>query len=118
MTDFHDIPADDPEGETVWSRLIERGPALYAEYAAMPTGAHSPDLQFILQKFRKAPCGGKFVLIALDPHRRWCLGRLTGVRGRPVVREGAEEFIDLAEAERHVFRLRWKALTGKDPADA
>lgn len=116
MTDFHDIPFDDAQSDSVWSRLISRGPALYAEYAAKPTGAHSPDLQFILEKFRKAPCAGKFVLIAIEPHRRWCLGRLTGTRTRPVFREGPEEFTDLAEAERHVFRLRWKALTGKDLA--
>lgn len=118
MTDFHDIPPDGPDSATVWDRLVGRGPELYAEYAARPTGAHSPDLQFILQRFRKAPCAGKYVLIAVEPHRRWRLGRLTGIRGRPVVPEGEEEFTDLAEAERHVFRLRWKALTGKDPAHA
>ena len=118
MTDFHDIPSEAPDSDTVWNRLVERGPELYAEYAARPTGAHSPDLQFILQKFRKAPCAGKLVLITLEPHRRWCLGRLTGVRGRPVLRQGSEEFTDLAEAERQVFRLRWREMTGKDPADA
>ena len=115
MTDFHDIPAESPETEKVWRRLIARGDALYAEYAAQPTGAHSPDLQFVLQRFRKAPCAGKFVLIALDPHRRWALGRLTGTRGQPVVRL-AQEFTDLAEAERHVFRLRWQEMTGEELA--
>lgn len=117
MTDFHDIPPDAPDTDRVWARLIARGPELYAEYAAKPTGAHSPDLQFILQKFRKAPCAGKYVLIALEPHRRWCLGRLTAVRGRPVTRQGDAEFTDLAEAERHVFRLRWKETTGEDLTD-
>lgn len=117
MTDFHDIPSDAPDGDRVWARLLARGPELYAEYAAQPTGAHSPDLQFILQKFRKSPCSGKFVLIALEPHRRWRLGKLTGVRGKPVLGYDGPEFTDLAEAERHVFRLRWKALTGEDLAD-
>jgi|GEM_PF-441228 len=118
MTDFHDIPPDEPESDSVWKQLVSRGPELFAEYAGKPTGAHSPDLQFILQKFRKTPCAGKYVLIAIEPHRRWGLGRLTGVRGRPVVRHGGVEFTDLAEAERHVFRLRWQEMTGKDPAHA
>lgn len=118
MTDYHDIPSDAPDSDLVWNRLVARGSELYAEYAKKPTAAHSPDLQFVLQKFRKAPCAGKYVLVALEPHRRWCLGTLTGVRGRPVVRDDAIVFTDLAAAERHVFRLRWREMTGEELADA
>lgn len=117
MTDYHDIPPDAPDSERVWKRLVARGPELYAEYAAKPTAAHSPDLQFILQKFRKTPCAGKYVLVALEPHRRWCLATLTAERGRPVIRDDATVFTDLAAAERHVFRLRWRELTGVELSD-
>lgn len=117
MTDFHSLP--DPKSPTraVWDNILARGPELYREYSQTPIGAHSPDLQFVLQHFRKAPCAGKYVLVAVEPHRRWRLATLTGVRGDPVRIDPHLEFDDLAEAERHVFRLRWKALCGQDLAE-
>ncbi len=113
MTDFQTLP--DPRSPTraVWNDILSRGEELYREYCETPIGAHSPNLQFVLQHFRKAPCAGKYVLVAIEPHRRWRLAKLTGVRGDPVRMESIE-FDDLAEAERHVFRLRWNALCGQD----
>lgn len=111
MSDFHALP--DPRSPTrqVWDDILARGAELYAEYCRTPIGAHSPNLQFVLQHFRMAPCAGKYVLVAIEPHRRWKLAKLTGRRGDPVRLEDTE-FTDLADAERHVFRLRWQALTG------
>ena len=117
MTAFHALADERLPTRAVWDAIIARGPELYREYAANPTGAHSPDLQFILQHFRKTPCAGKYVLVALEPHRRWALGTLTGTRGDPVVVDEDTVFTDLERAEAHVFRLRWKALTGRDPAE-
>lgn len=117
MTEFHALPVDVLPTNAVWRAILQRGPELYDEYARMPIGAHSPDLQFILEHFRKVPCAGKFVLVALEPHKRWALGTLTGSRGNPVVVQEDLIFDDLAEAERYVFRQRWKALTGTDPAE-
>lgn len=117
MTEFHAPPIDELPTKSVWRAILQRGPELYDEYARMPTGAHSPDLQFILQHFRKTPCAGKFVLVALEPHKKWALGTLTGTRGDPVIVQETVTFDDLAEAERYVFRQRWIALTGIDPAE-
>ena len=116
MTDFHELADTSGPSRAVWDAILDRGPALYAEYARQPTGAHSPDLQFVLQHFRKTPCAGKFVLVALEPHRKWALGTLTGVRGDPVDVDHDVTFDSLAEAERHVFRKRWIDMTGLDPA--
>ena len=113
MTDYHILPDLRSPTRAVWDDILARGPELYREYARTPIGAHSPNLQFVLQHFRKAPCEGKYVLVAIEPHKRWKLAKLTGVRGNPVALENVE-FDDLAEAERHVYRLRWKALCGEE----
>ena len=117
MTDFHELADDSGPSRAVWHAILKRGPALYSEYARQPVGAHSPDLQFVLQHFRKAPCAGKYVLVALEPHKSWALGTLTGKRGDPVTLHTDITFNDLAEAERYVFRQRWISLTGTDPAE-
>lgn len=112
MTDFHILPDLRSPTRAVWDDILARGEELYGEYCETPIGAHSPNLQFILEHFRKAPCAGKYVLVAIRPHRRWRLARLTGKRGDPVRMEDVE-FDDLAEAERYVFRARWKDLCGQ-----
>lgn len=114
MTEFHALPDIKSPTRAVWDDILRKGPDLYREYCRTPIGAHSPNLQFVLQHFRKAPCAGKYVLIAVEPHRRWRLAKLTGRRKDPVRLEGDVEYTDLAEAERHVFRLRWKAFFGQE----
>lgn len=114
MTDFHGLPDLRSPTRAVWDDILSRGKELYREYCETPVGAHSPNLQFVLQHFRKAPCAGKYVLVAVEPHRRWKLATLTGVRGDPVRILDDVVFDDIGEAERHVYRLRWKALCGED----
>ena len=114
MVDFRNLKESESSTQTVWNAIRSRGAELYAEYCRAPIGAHSPDLQFVLQHFRKAPVKDKFVLVALVPHRKWALGKLTGVRGDPVRVNAAITFDDLDDAERYVFRQRWKSLTGID----
>lgn len=116
MTDFHSIEDTGAPASAVWADLKSRGPELYREFCKQPIGAHSPNLHFILQHFRKAPVAGKYVLVAIEPHRRWVLGTLTGVRGDPVRLIEEHAFDDIAEAERFVFRLRWRDLTGEQLA--
>jgi len=86
--------------------------ALFAEFDRTPIGHHSPALERLLLKFRGAPVPGKYVLLVLEPHRRWMLATLTGRRGDPVRPIDNRIFTDLLEAERAVFRLRWQALVG------
>ena len=81
-----------------------------------PVGRHGPELQAFLNVVRNEPLEGKYVLLCTRPHREWVLGRLPGRRGAPVAVLDGPVFTDLAEAERHVFRLRWQRLTGREPA--
>lgn len=85
-----------------------------AEFLANPVGYHSPGLQRVLNVLRGSGPAGKYVLIVREPYRRWGLGRLAGKRGAALeVIEGVE-FTDLDEAERDIFRRRWKDATGSD----
>jgi hypothetical protein len=83
------------------------------EFMEQPVGRHSAGLQRILNVFRGEPLAGKYVLVQVEPHVKWRLARLTGVRGEPVPLLN-EYFTDLLSAERAVFRLRWKEHTGQD----
>lgn len=85
-----------------------------AEFRADPLGMPSPGLQRVLNLLRGGPKSGKYVLVVAEPFRRWILGRLPAERGQPVELLDGTEFTDLAEAEWAVFKLRWKAHTGKD----
>jgi hypothetical protein len=87
--------------------------ALARDFLADPLGDHDPSVRHLLAALRSAPAEGKLVLVEVVPWRRWRLARLGG-RGVPV--ELLEpEFDDLAEAERHVFRLRLAAMGHVEP---
>jgi hypothetical protein len=104
MADIHDATetyrptADD-------RRLIE-------EFKRNPIGHHSPDLQRLLNRMRGAPMADKFCLVVIEPNREWQLAKTAGVRGKPL-KLLEQRFTKMADAEWHVFRLRWKALTGE-----
>ncbi len=84
------------------------------EFRACPVGHHSPGLQRLLNLFRSGALAGHYVLVTLQPYRRWQLARLSGVRGV------AHELVDgavydvLLAAEWDVFRRRWLDATGED----
>lgn len=87
-----------------------------AEFKAQPFGYHSPGLLRVLNAMRGGPKAGKYVLVVREPFRRWTLGQLPADRGAPVgILEGMD-FTDLEEAEWAVFKLRWKAHTGRELA--
>ena len=92
--------------------LRDSSSELYEEFSAAPVGKHSPNLQLLLLYMRGAPVKDKHVLVAETPHKSWVLGQLTGIRGNPVRVHPEVRFTDLDEAERHIFRLRWKTLMG------
>lgn len=85
-----------------------------AEFKAQPVGYHSPGLQRVLNVLRGGPKAGKFVLIVREPFKRWVLGRLPSERGAPVEILEEQEFTNLEAAEWAVFKLRWKAQTGRE----
>jgi hypothetical protein len=83
------------------------------EFMQTPIGIHSAGLQRILNVFRGEPLAGKYVLVEVQPHAKWQLAQLTGQRGAPIPLLD-QFFTDLTEAERAVFKLRWKEHTGHD----
>jgi hypothetical protein len=89
---------------------------LAQEFKAKPVGKHSAELHKVLHLFRGEAQKDKYVLVCTEPHKRWTLGQLTGVRGEPV-RMTNHVFDRLEEAEWHVFKLRWKKYTGRDLPD-
>ncbi len=54
---------------------------------------------------------GRWVLITLEPNRRWMLGRLPEKRGVPMETFANRIFTRIEDAEWEIFRLRWEALT-------
>ena len=87
--------------------------ALAAEFRANPYGPHGPRLARIVREFRGPPLAGKYVLIDVDPHREWMLGRFTGVPERPIEAFENCRFASLKEAEWEVFKLRWRERAGE-----
>ncbi len=85
---------------------------LIEEFKRKPIGHHSPDLQRLLNQLRGAPMADKHCLVVIEPNREWQLAKTTGVRGEPV-KLLSHRFTNLVDAEWHVFRLRWKSLTGE-----
>ena len=85
---------------------------LVEEFNAKPIGHHSPALQRVLNVFRGEPTQDKYVLICTKPHKEWTLGQLSGERGKPVRIFKNQVFTNVEDAEREIFRRRWKKYTG------
>lgn len=84
---------------------------LAREFKARPFGVHSAELNALLLRMRGAPIEGKHVLVMTKPQAEWVLAEMTGDSPRPrPIPESV--FTNLAEAEWHVFKLRWERLTG------
>lgn len=93
-------------------RVTEKDLDVVDEFMAKPIGHHSPDLQRVLNTLRGADVKGKHCLICTKPGREWRLAQLSGIRGKPV-KLLDKTFDNIDDAERYVFRLRWKQHTGK-----
>ena len=87
---------------------------LATEFHRRPFGRHSPDLQALLHHMRGGPMEGKYFLWMLEPHSKWSLARYS--QTHPLVPEKlGPEFDSIEDAERFVFRLRWKTMFGSEP---
>ena len=82
---------------------------LAREFEASPFGIHSAELQAVLTCMRCHDWGNFHVLVEEAPGGPWTLALMEP--GEPPDRIGPT-FASIEDAERHVFRLRWKALTG------
>lgn len=86
---------------------------LVEEFRRAPKGLHSDALQKVLHRMRWAGEARRYVLVVIEPGRRWMLGRLPERRGGQVERLADHVFTDPADAEWEVFRRRWQAITGR-----
>ncbi|HEV7250145.1 MAG TPA: hypothetical protein VGN93_24460 [Shinella sp.] len=88
------------------------------EFMKTPIGHHSPGLQRVLNVMRGGELEGKYVLVIIEPYRKWALGRLPARRGAPISLVDGVEYSCQLQAERDVFARRWKDLTGEDIGSA
>ena len=91
---------------------------LIAEYEANPQGPHSRELVMLLHRLRLGPIEERYVPVCTVPGREWAVGRMPTERGRPIVLVEGAVYDNPLDADRKVFRLRWQAATGQQPAPA
>jgi hypothetical protein len=96
-----------------------RRKAITDEHRANPIGkpglggkagvGHSADLRRVLDKFRRAPQTGKYVLVQVKAHADYRIGIASGVRGKPV-KMLAKSFASQDECEHGIFLKRMKDI--------
>lgn len=93
---------------------VEERKRLADEFMANPIGYHSPDLQRLMLVLRGEPTKGKYCLVCTKPYEEWTLARLSGEAGKRTTLLKGHVYSSIAEAERAVFRLRWKKCFGEE----
>jgi hypothetical protein len=88
------------------------------EFMADPYAFHSAELQLPLGAMRSNPYLPRWVLLTKEPGRSWLLAEAPRRRGEPPEIVPDLEFTDRAEAERYIFDLRWKAMSGEEAPSA
>jgi hypothetical protein len=87
---------------------------LAREFKANPFGEHRPDLQYLLHIMRRpVPGEPHWVLLPRQWGQSWTLAVMEP-GGRSPPRPTNTVFTDLAQAEWHVFKLRWAELAGEE----
>ena len=86
---------------------------LAREYRSRIRGPHSEELRFLLHRMRATQIRGKYVLVVVEPFKKWRIGRITE-RNQPIEAVDDRVFDNLDEAEWAVFKLRWRDLTGRN----
>lgn len=82
------------------------------EHKQKPIGKHSDELERVLIYLRKhhGQMKGKYIIVCTKPHKEWCVGELSGVRGVPPKIYRNERFNSREAAEHGVFIKRLKDL--------
>lgn len=96
---------------TIPDRLDAARTDLRDEFMADPLGRHGEELQLVLGLMRGSFTQPRWVLVTVEPGRSWVIARAPRRRGEPLSPHGDTVFTDRADAERHVFDLRWQALS-------
>ena len=87
---------------------------LAREFKTTPYGLHSSELQALLNAMRRGPHKARYAVFCTVPGREWMLVQLSGEPAGPVTFHDDVVFSSFEDAEWHVFRLRWKAMSGQD----
>jgi hypothetical protein len=96
-----------------------RRTAIIEEHRANPIGkpglkgkagvGHSEDLRRVLDKFRRAPQTGKYVLVQVKAHADYRIGIVSGVRGKPV-KVLSKSFASQDDCEHGIFLKRMQDM--------
>ena len=89
---------------------------LVAEFRKNPGGPYSPELTLVVNRLRLMPLADRHILVCTRRGREWILAKLSTQRGARLELYKDQVFNDYDEGAREVFRKRWKAVTGRDPA--
>lgn len=83
---------------------------LIEEHRKNPIGEHSENLKKVLNYLRRhhEEIKGKYLVVCLEPHKKWCLGEHPGERGVPYILFEDESFDSREEAEHGLFLKRLK----------
>ena len=89
---------------------------LIAEFRNNPGGPYRPELALVVNRLRVMPMADRHILVCTRRGREWILAKMPAERGAKLELCEDRVFNDYYEGAWEVFRLRWKAVTGKDPA--
>ena len=89
---------------------------LVAEFQENPRGPYSPELSLVVNRLRVMPMADRHILVCTRRGREWTLAKMPAERGAKLELYEDQVFNDYDKGTWEVFRLRWKAVTGKDPA--
>ena len=82
------------------------------EHKKNPIGFHSKNLLRVLYQLRRHHLAmpGTHVIVCTKPHKEWCIGEISDMRGLPVKIHRDKCFSSRLEAEHGVFLERLKVL--------
>ncbi len=86
---------------------------LAEEYKQNPGGPYSPELTLLVNRLRLGPMEERTIMVCTKRGREWTLAKMPTVRGAKLELYEDRVFDDNYAAAWEVFRMRWKAVTGK-----
>lgn len=86
---------------------------LAREFKSNPTGPHGIELQRVLDRMHWAPLAGRYAIVVVEPHTRWLLAKMPGVRGERLEYLPQETYHSFEAALWSVFERQWHEITGE-----
>ena len=95
------------------TRLEQTSPGSFGK---TPGDPHSPELTLVVNRLRLMPLADRHILVCTRRAREWRLAKMPAQRGARLEISDDRVFDNYEDGVWEVFRMRWKTLTGKDPA--